>query len=344
MARIRIGQQATSGTLQQTITSRIKAGKVVPIISNAIITDLVLGQGQYQKLVETYAQHVRYAPDAMTGQLKLPQITQYVSVVREQVPDPIAAKELYIEFIKSWLFDLAEQDGLSEDVQAELDEQFDSLNVTRLADGLGYPKFDRGREDPLLVLASFPLPIYLTTSHHYFIEMALQRAGKEPRTMICPWRESVEARPFVANRDGTIAFDESHLPSELQPLVYHLHGFDQYPESLVLTEDDYMEFLVGIARDKGRNTDPIPTHIREALVESSLLLLGYHLRSWDFRVLFWGLIKADFKRRYKSISVQLDPQEVDEKYLQNYLSEADFDVYRGTVHEYIRELQQGWEG
>ncbi len=110
-----------------------------------------------------------------------------------------------------------------------------------------------------------------------------------------------------------------------------------------MTEDDYLEFLVAISRDKGRNTDPIPKHLREALVESSLLLMGYHLRSWDFRVLFWGLIKSDFKRRYKSVSVQLEPDEVDEKYLQSYLREADFDVYRGNIHQYIRELWQGLE-
>ena len=66
-------------------------------------------------------------------------------------------------------------------------------------------------------------------------------------------------------------------PSKEQPLVYHLHGFDQYPESLVLTEDDYLEFLVAISSDKGRNTDPVPKPVREALVESSLLLLGHSL-------------------------------------------------------------------
>jgi hypothetical protein len=55
-------------------------------------------------------------------------------------------------------------------------------------------------------------------------------------------------------------FDENHRPSPTEPLVYHLHGFDQVPPSLVLSEDDYLEFLVAIPRDKGRNIDIIPLH------------------------------------------------------------------------------------
>ena len=79
------------------------------------------------------------------------------------------------------------------------------------------------------------------------------------------------------------------------------------------------------------------------IAASSLLLMGYHVRSWSFRVLFWGLIKSEFKRHCRSISVQLEPNELDEKYLQSYLSEADFDVYRGTIFDYVQELRQGLE-
>lgn len=337
MPRIKIGQQVATDSLHQTITDRIKAGKVVPIIGHGLIYDLVLGPGLYLNLVETYAQYVRYSS---TSERWLPQIAQYVSVVREQVADREAAKEFYLKFIKSWLFDRAEAQGLSPEVLEELDEQFDDLNFSGLANGLGYPKFEQGPLDPLLVLANLPLPIYVTTSYHYFFELALRRANKKPRTAVCPWREGIEARPFFFDEQYKLIFDVDHEPSEAEPLVYHLHGFDEFPESLVLTEDDYLEFLVAISRDKGRNTDPILPELRESLVESSLLLLGLSLRSWAFRVLFWGLIKTDFKRRYRSVCVQWQPDEVDEKYLRQYLSEADFEVYRGDIFQYVQELRQ----
>jgi hypothetical protein len=170
--------------------------------------------------------------------------------------------------------------------------------------------------------------------------MALKRANKAPRSAICPWRVGLETRPFVLDeKEAQPVFQKGYYPSEHRPLVYHLHGFDHYPQSLVLTEDDHLEFLVTISRDKGRSTDLVPKYLREALVESSLLLLGYHLRSWDFRVLFWGLIKTEVERSYRSISVQLEPDEVDEKYLQKYLDEAKFDVYRGSLEAYTKELK-----
>ena len=38
------------------------------------------------------------------------------------------------------------------------------------------------------------------------------------------------------------------VPTPANPLVYHLHGHLEMPQSLVLTEDDYLEFLVRISR------------------------------------------------------------------------------------------------
>jgi hypothetical protein len=219
MPRIRIGQQASGGTLQQTITDRIKAGKVVPILSQTACNDLALGQGQHQQMIQGYAQHDRYDPSYLAGGLKLPQIAQYVSIVREQVPDPVAAKELYLKFAKSWLFELAETERIPQAIMEELEEQFDAISFIKLAERLGYPGFERGPEDPLLILADFSLPLYLTTSPHAFLEMALKRAGKSPRTTLCGWREGLELRPFFYDERGQLVFEKQYHPSENQPLV-----------------------------------------------------------------------------------------------------------------------------
>ena len=68
-------------------------------------------------------------------------------------------------------------------------------------------------------------------------------------------------RPFNVFEDGEARFPRNYRPGRDQPLVYHMHGFDEYPASLVLTEDDYLEFLVAILRDKGNNNiDPTLPH------------------------------------------------------------------------------------
>ena len=325
MPRIRTGQRKIAKTWQQTITERIRSGKVAPIISNMVSNNLVLGG--HEKMVAAYAKYVNYPLDDQN----LLQIAQFVSVADESVADPRAVKEDYINFVKNRLFDIAETEGVSGEILAELEEEFDDINFSEFAERLGYPKFDQDQINPLLVLAECPLPIYLTTSYHNFLEVALRRAGKEPRSDICRWHQGLEGIPS--------AFDDEYQPTKDEPLVYHLHGLDAYPASLVLTEDDHMEFLVAISQNIGGGADPIPRRVRQALADSSLVMLGYGLRNWDFRVLFWGLIKPR-PLQQTSVSVQLEPNEIARNYLQKYLSEFEFRIYWGDVYQYAQELRQ----
>lgn len=329
MPRIKTGQPKVLRTWQQTIVERIRAGKVVPLLSNIISDNLFLGG--HDRLVEAYAAYINYP---LTDKTNLTQMAQFMSVTDESATDPRVVKEDYINFMKNRLFDLAEADGVSEDVLAEVEEEFDEVTFSKFSERLGYPRFDQDPTNPLLILAEFPLPIYLTTSYHNFIEVALKRMGKEPRTEICRWHKGLEGIPSV--------FDEDYQPSKEAPLVYHLHGFDAYPGSLVLTEDDYMEFMVAISQNVGRGVDPIPRRVRQAMADSSLVLLGYELHNWDFRVLFWGLIKPR-PLQQTSVSIQLVPDDLERNYLQKYLSEFEFQVYWGDIYQYTQELREEFE-
>lgn len=330
MPRIRTGQKKVAKSWQQTITERIKAGKVVPLLSNVVSNDLVLGGND--ALVEAYARYVAYPLENNTN---LPHMTQFTGVTDESVSDPRAVKEDYINFIKNRLFDLAESEGAPAEVLAELEEEFDDVTFSEFSERLGYPRFNQDQVKSLLMLAEFPLPIYLTTSYHNFMEVALRQAGKTPRTEICRWHKGLESVPSV--------FDDDYQPTAKEPLVYHLHGFDKHPASLVLTEDDYMEFLVAISQNVGRGADPIPLRVRQSMADSSLVLLGYNLRNWDFRALFWGLIKPR-PLQQTSVSIQLVPSEVERNYLQKYLGEFEFKVYWGDIYDYLQELYQGVTG
>ncbi len=44
--------------------------------------------------------------------------------------------------------------------------------------------------------------------------------------------------------------DRTYRPDDQRPLVYHLFGHLARRRSLVLTEDDYFDFLIGVTRDK----------------------------------------------------------------------------------------------
>ncbi len=311
---------------QQSLLEKINNGKIVPLISGEVINDLYLG-GQ-KKMVEGYADYIEYPLDDRDNLL---QMAKYSSVLKEM--DNWQLKSDYLNFIKNHLYGLAQQEGLDEEKLEEAAEQVDNVTASEFAKLLGYPKFGNKTADPLLILADLPLPIYLTTSPYNFIEQALTKAGKTSHTEICRWHTGLDSLPSIFD-------DKTYIPTVAEPLVYHLHGLDNQSDSLVLTEDDYLQFLVMIAEGRGKNIDRIPVRVRQAMSDSALMLLGYPLPSWSFRVLFWGLIKSASMSHKGIFALQLEASEEKKHYLEQYLKrEADFEVYWQDIRTYIQELK-----
>src|SRR5262249_58239051 len=102
--------------------------------------------------------------------------------------------------------------------------------------------------------------------------------------------------------------EPEYRPSAERPLVYHLFGMFDEPDSLVLTEDDYFDFLIGVTNNK----DLIPISVRQALADTALLFLGYRLDDLSFRVLFRSIISQEGRSRrkkYAHIAGQILPEE-----------------------------------
>jgi hypothetical protein len=133
-------------------------------------------------------------------------------------------------------------------------------------------------------------------------------------------------------------------PTAERPLVYHLFGTLDEPDSLVLTEDDYFDFLIGVT---SRN-NLIPGTVRDALADSALFFLGFQLDDWSFRVLFRSLMaRQGGKRRsrYAHVAVQITPDEgrimapaQARQYLESYFQGADISIYWGSSEDFLREL------
>jgi hypothetical protein len=188
-------------------------------------------------------------------------------------------------------------------------------------------------DEPHCVLADLPLPVYLTTNYDDFIMQALKSRNKEPKRELCRWNLLIKNRPSI--------FDSGFQPTPANPVVFHLHGHNEVPESLVLTEDDYLDFLVNISRDQHM----LPPKIQEALAGTSLLFIGYSLKDWDFRVIFRGIvISGEASLRRISVAVQLPPAEQEmQKYLDEYFGNIGMRVYWGTAEEFATELRERWE-
>ncbi|MEV0583679.1 SIR2 family protein [Nonomuraea sp. NPDC050310] len=163
------------------------------------------------------------------------------------------------------------------------------------------------------LLAQLDLPLYVTTNYDDFMYLALrQERGKNPSWALCPWYsddpEEVPDSPF---------HDPHYVPTPSSPLVFHLHGHHSEPRSLVLTDDDYIDFMVRLADDasprslaRAQPLAMLPGPIRLRLRKSPLLFLGYSLSDWNFLVLFRTLMKGlSHGQRREHVSVQIDPDE-----------------------------------
>ncbi len=318
-----------SNPIQRSFVERIRSGRVVPVISNEALADLVLGG--HCRLVQGYADYIAYPMPDCDNLVKMAKFYKLRQGLKEQ-----ELKSDYLNFVKNHVYATAESAGADAGALDDAEAEVDDLSVSAFANRLGCPRLDRGPEDPLLVLANLPMKTYLTTSPYTFIEDALRRAGKEPRTEVCRWRKELDSIDSV--------IDASYKPSAREPLVYHLHGLDRYPDSLVLTEDDHLDFLVNVCQGQGNNaTDRVHGLVRQALFDD-LILLGFSLASWAFRTLYAGLIKPNGRQEDRGVCcLQLVPNEDEKQYLQDYVErEAKFDVFWGDVPQYAAELRRMW--
>jgi hypothetical protein len=218
----------------------------------------------------------------------LTRAAQFLSVTDEKGPKK--AKRSYLQFLKEQLLESVDQATV-----AKIDQDLDLMTFSSLSKELNYPNLKDDPQNLLSILADFNIPVFLTTSPHRLIEAALQAAGKKPRTEVYSWREELweelkKSIPLEYKPD----FD--YEPDKHHPLVYHLHGIDDCPDSLVLTEDDHLEFLVKVVCDINKR-DVVPSIVPRHLSSSFLLLLlGYELHAWDLRVILQGLIKSNASR------------------------------------------------
>ncbi|AKJ37257.1 SIR2 family protein [Methanosarcina barkeri] len=188
------------------------------------------------------------------------------------------------------------------------------------------------------VLADLPLPVYITTNYDDFMVQALKNRGKTPIQEYCRWNKNLRKSKQTSS---------DYVPTPEKPLVFHLHGCYKKPESLVLTEDDYLDFFAANSMEKSL----LPPSIQEALTGTSLLFLGYSITDWDFRVLFRILGEyLEISSRRTHLSVQLVPGDVSEaqiekaqEYLDHYFGKLDIHVYWQDCCEFAKELRTRWE-
>lgn len=355
----RLAKEAGSKTgLWEEIMSGINKGIVIPMLSNSFRIDQIFrdqeDSGAEGKNVESensltisdqltteWANLIGYPMDDKGN---LARVAQYYLVENKDSP---FARTKYLESLKTFLLMLVKEgDREYAELAERLSGQIHELNFSEIVNQLDYPRFPEGVEDPLRLLARFQLPIYITTSQSDFLERALKAEGKEPRTQICFWSGSISsAKPEHKT-------DPDYVPTPGKPLVYHLYGLEDYPQTLVLSEDDYISFLMRMVEDTNTQNPIVPLYLRQALAESHLLMLGYRLQDWDFRILFRFVLKYrredEFARRGMLIQLKPDGKRFEDvekslEYLGKYFDKRKFDIEWNNAEGFIRKLSKDWD-
>jgi hypothetical protein len=332
--------QERAESQQRDLSSRLRAGRVLPVVGGSLSYDLLFAPGtedrapiREEEIAQAWAKQLGLPPPHSGSVARVAQYASY------RTRDDFTLKQSYLEFLTSGLLALAQDDpAVDRDTVEEVAAVRDTHPFTVCASMLGYPRRAEPTHDPLLLLANWPLPIYVTTSFHGLMQHALQRAGKTPRTAICRWHEGV--RDIIRPEH---LFDPDYRPTEKAPLVFHMYGHEEYPASLVLSEDDYLSFLESLARNMGRDArDPmIPLPVLGAWASSSLLYLGLRPHSLEFKILSIGLSSTQRRRARGTFASELEASgesEAIHRHIEQYLRDRELDVYWGTATDLLRKL------
>lgn len=317
---------------------RLRQGKCTPILGPGLAGFLL---DPSRDLAVDWADAHRF-PMSPYHREDLPQVVQYLRANRDHVfPYERLIEALYRQIVERY------RGGLTSAQCEAAEEQPDADQLDDLVKAVAEKVWLADPTEPHLLLARLPLPIYLTTNPDNLLKQALLKAGKVPQEQLCAWKPRQIPAPVPA--------DQSMEPTVEKPLVYRLFGRLDEPDSLVLSEDDYFDYLIGTAR----NNDLIPSAIRKALARSVLMFLGFRMDDWNFRVLFRSILSVPGLQlqRYAHVAVQVNPEEgrfIDperarrylERYFHEYLGQtftgAKISIFWGNERDFLNELRERW--
>jgi hypothetical protein len=157
------------------------------------------------------------------------------------------------------------------------------------------------RPSPLVrALAKLDFQLIVTTNYDKLFETALILEEKRPFLSIYKKNEDDDL--------ATVDFPYNEELSPQRPFVFKMHGDIEDSSSIVITDEDYIHFILRMT-ETGRY-DPIPKTLQEYFRRWPTLFIGYSLKDYNLRVLFrtlrWKIDRSAFPQTY-SIDLYPDP-------------------------------------
>jgi hypothetical protein len=171
-------------------------------------------------------------------------------------------------------------------------------------------------------LAKLPVHLIINTNGDDYIQRALLEAGKQPVTRYYNFRREVE-HPIDIDR---VSADT--------PLVYNLFGALESKESLVLTDEDQLEFIRSVVKDNPKIPEEVLSQFDD---RKTYLFFGFNLEAWQFRLLLDGL---ELKEKNTTLSPRADRYPLSAMTKTFYKERFNFHFIDKAVDSFLDELSE----
>ena len=195
-----------------------------------------------------------------------------------------------------------------------------------------HKRLEESSDQSLSDLASLPFTLFVTSRHDSALEHHLALKGKRPQ---------VTAYEFKGDRTPTLG----NLGSIEEPVVYRLYGAFDDPNSLVLTENDLLDFVTRGRRRRARLT----RDLQNLFSEQNFLFLGFGVVDYHFRILLHVL---NLSKSAKSFALERSPTPDDQSNFDlkfnesvlfyNELGYTALKLLDTELNHFIQELHQRW--
>ncbi len=303
------------------ICNRVQKGQFIPILGPELGEDMF---GGTRELASELAKKHAF-PLATHDRIDLAKVTQFISASQDR---DFAQEKVQDQFL------------LQLSKRLEQNSNGNPKRTLREFLDLALEHCRADENHPYRILSELPAKIYLNASHETLLYRSLMAAGKKPEAVSCSWRgeEKVPQQPKP----------KTESPESETPWAYHIFGLFGKPDTMVLTEDDFFDYLIATSR-----LNLLLKELVGRLMQSSLLFLGFRLDDWRFRVLFRMIVTQQGIETMKALShvgVQVNPDEnsladVERtmKYMESYFQEGksgapNISIYWGTAADFLKEL------
>lgn len=195
---------------------------------------------------------------------------------------------------------------------------------------------DREPSPILRGLARLGFPIVITTNYDQLYEQAIAQISQPSAGAAANFDKCVYSpKSTIRTKDCEAE------PASARPYLLKIHGDLDQPESIVITDEDYIQFVLRMG-DK-HPYHPVGKNVLTHLIKWPTLFIGYRLVDYNLRLLFktlrWKMDRANIPASYAVdmkpdvlIRASLENQQI-VSFIERNLWDFVPDLYRGVTGE-----------